>query len=127
MAAAANRITSLWNDSKPRFDGIHSRLNHSVSHLAVLKALPRLSPRAPWCAHFSDPWPHHLYPPPYQSKVGPLFRLRLEHVLGSILRQAGSLTFPAERLMRFLLSGKREMHRAKAHVVPHLGNFWCPS
>src|SRR2546422_208683 len=125
MAAAANRITSLWNDSKPRVDVIHSRLNHSVSHLAVLAALPRLSPPAPWCAHFSDPWPHHLYPPPYRSKIGPLSRLRLEGILARVLARAGSLTFPGERLMRFVLSGGREVHRGKAHIVPHLGNFWC--
>lgn len=123
VAAAANRIVSLWNESQPRFDVIHSRLNHSVSHLAVLTGLLRLSPPAPWSAHFSDPWPHHLYPPPYRSKVGPLFRRRLEGMLSRILARAGSLTFPAERLMRFMLSGKRAIHRGKAHVVPHLGNF----
>lgn len=124
VTAAANRIAAEWNHAAPRFDVIHSRLNHSVSHLAVLAARGKLSPPAPWCAHFSDPWPHHLYPQPYTSKVGPLFRLRLEGILGRILGRAGSLTFPGDRLMRFLLSGEREIHRGKAHVVPHLGNFW---
>jgi glycosyltransferase involved in cell wall biosynthesis len=122
VAAAANQIVQVWNHAEPRFDVIHSRLNHSVSHVSVLAALPHLSPPVPWCAHFSDPWPHHLYPPPYQSKVGPLSRVRLEGILARILARAGSLTFPGERLMRFLLSGNREVHRAKAHVVPHLGN-----
>jgi glycosyltransferase involved in cell wall biosynthesis len=124
VAAAANRIVGVWSQAQTRFDVIYSRLNHSVSHMAVLSALPRLSPPAPWCAHFSDPWPHHLYPPPYRSRVGPLFRIRLEGILGRILSHAGSLTFPGDRLMRFLLSGERENYRGKAHVVPHLGNLW---
>jgi glycosyltransferase involved in cell wall biosynthesis len=48
----------------------------------------------------------------------------LEALLDEILKRANSLTFPAERLMRFLLAGLRQKYQQKAHIVPHLGNFW---
>jgi glycosyltransferase involved in cell wall biosynthesis len=120
----SRRIIAVNNHATPPFDAIHSRLNHSISHLAVLAALPALAPRPAWCAHFSDPWPHHLYPEDYRTPVGWLSRPRLEGTLERILDGAGSLTFPGDRLMRLMLSGRRQKYRTKAHVVPHLGNYW---
>lgn len=122
VAAAARKIVQLC--AATEFDVIHSRLNHNASHLAVLAALTRLRTHVPWSAHFSDPWPHHLYPDGYKSDVGALARLRSEAILDRILKRADSLTFPSERLLRHMLSGPREKYRQKALAVPHLGNFW---
>lgn len=122
--AAAGRVAADLCNAGPPFDVIHSRLNHSNSHLAVLHARPRLRRRIPWCAHFSDPWPHHLYPDGYRSRAGVISRFRSEQVLDRILDEADSLTFPSARLLRYLLSGCRERYRTKAHAVAHLGNCW---
>jgi glycosyltransferase involved in cell wall biosynthesis len=129
VAAAARRVVALCTGPGPRFDVVHSRLNHVTSHLAVLAAWRRLGvkERPRWSAHFSDPWPRHLYPGDYQARVGPVSRRRLEGVLDRTLATADSLTFPGERLLRFMLSGTRSVHVAKAHAIPHLGNFWWPA
>ncbi|MFL6200257.1 MAG: glycosyltransferase [Thermoanaerobaculia bacterium] len=107
------------------FDVLHSRLNPAASHLAALEVLKKIE--LPWCAYFSDPWPHHLYPEPYRFQVGPLSRLRQERLLDAMLRRADSLIFPAGRLRDWLLSGRRERFRSKSFVAPHLGEEGAPS
>ena len=107
------------------FDVLHSRLNSAASHLAALEVLKRIE--LPWCAYFSDPWPHHLYPEPYRFTVGPLSRRRLELSLDAMLRRADSLVFPSDRLRDWLLSGRRERFRSKSFVAPHLGEEGAPS
>lgn len=107
------------------FDVLHSRLNPAASHFAALEVLK--STELPWCAYFSDPWPHHLYPEPYRFNVGSLSRRRLELSLDGMLRRADSLVFPCDRLRDWLLSGRREKHRDKAFVAPHLGERGAPS
>lgn len=101
------------------FDVLHSRLNPAASHLAALATVNRLG--LPWCAYFSDPWPHHLYPEPYRFTVGPLSRRRQERTLDAILGRAGSLVFPSDRLRDWLLTGPRARFRSKALISPHLG------
>lgn len=107
------------------FDVLHSRLNPAASHLAALAVLKKR--KLPWCAYFSDPWPHHLYPDPYQFTVGQLSRRRLELSLDAMLRRADSLVFPSARLRDWLLSGRRERFRSKSFVAPHLGEEGAPS
>ena len=107
------------------FDVLHSRLNPAASHLAALAVLEKMD--LPWCAYFSDPWPHHLYPEPYRFAVGPLSRRRLELSLDAMLRRADSLVFPADRLRDWLLSGRRERFRSKSFTAPHLGEEGAPS
>ncbi|MFL6195284.1 MAG: hypothetical protein ACJ75H_14000, partial [Thermoanaerobaculia bacterium] len=98
-------------------------------HLAALAVLEgRDALDLPWCAYFSDPWPHHLYPEPYRFNVGPLSRRRQERSLDAMLRRAGSLVFPSARLRDWLLVGRREVHLSKSHVAPHLaGREGAPS
>jgi hypothetical protein len=103
------------------FDVLHSRLNPPTSHLAALAILKKMD--LPWCAYFSDPWPHHLYPEPYRFTVGPLSRRRLEWSLDAMLRRADSLVFPSDRLRDWLLSGRREEHRGKSFTAPHLSSW----
>lgn len=115
VSAVARRAAELGP-----FDVLHSRLNPAASHLAALAVVNRM-PELPWCAYFSDPWPHHLYPEPYRFTVGPFSRRRLEWSLDSMLRRADSLVFPSDRLRDWLLSGRRARFRARALVAPHLG------
>lgn len=115
VKAVARRAVELGS-----FDVLHSRLNPATSHLAAQAIVERI-PDLPWCAYFSDPWPHHLYPEPYRFTVGPLSRRRLEWSLDAMLRLADSLVFPSDRLRDWLLSGRRARFRAKALVAPHLG------
>jgi len=123
---AGDLAARLWynHDGVP-FDLLYSRLNHFVSHLAALNVVHQ-RPHIHWCAHFSDPWPGHLYPTDYRHKPtrSGLMERRQERILHTILDRAQSLTFPGDRLCRFLLSGSRERYRHKAHAIPHLGNFW---
>jgi hypothetical protein len=105
------------------FDVLHSRLNPAVSHLAALAVLERVETLdLPWCAYFSDPWPHHLYPEPYRFTVGPLSRRRHERSLDTMLQRAGSLVFPSGRLRDWLLDGRREPYRSKSLIAPHLAD-----
>jgi hypothetical protein len=113
VRAVARRASELGP-----FDVLHSRLNPASSHLAALAVLDRLD--LPWCAYFSDPWPHHLYPEPYRFTIGPLSRLRQERSLDEMLRKAGSLVFPSGRLQDWLLDGSRERYRSKSLIAPHL-------
>jgi glycosyltransferase involved in cell wall biosynthesis len=107
------------------FDVLHSRLNPAASHLAALEVLKKTD--LPWCAYFSDPWPHHLYPEPYRFTVGPLSRRRLELSLDAMLRRADTLVFPSGRLRDWLLSGRRARFRAKSCIAPHLGEEGAPA
>lgn len=107
------------------FDVLHSRLNPAASHLAALAILRKRD--LSWCAYFSDPWPHHLYPEPYRFTVGPLSRRRLELSLDGMLRRAGSLVFPSARLRDWLLSGRRKRFRPKSFIAPHLGEEGAPA
>jgi glycosyltransferase involved in cell wall biosynthesis len=118
VRAVVRRAVDLSEEDGP-FDVLHSRLNPAVSHLAALATVKKL--RLPWCAYFSDPWPHHLYPEPYRFTVGPLSRRRQERTLDKILRRAGSLVFPSDRLRDWLLAGPRSRFGAKSLVSPHLG------
>lgn len=107
------------------FDVLHSRLNPAASHLAALAILKKME--LPWCAYFSDPWPHHLYPEPYRFQVGSLSRLRQERFLDVMLRRADSLVFPSDRLRDWLLSGRRKRFRGKSFAAPHLGEPGAPA
>lgn len=118
VRAVVRRAVELTEENGP-FDVLHSRLNPAVSHLAAMATVKKL--RLPWCAYFSDPWPHHLYPEPYRFTVGPVSRRRQERMLDKILRRAGSLVFPSDRLRDWLLAGPRARFRSKAVVSPHLG------
>ncbi|HEX6865564.1 MAG TPA: glycosyltransferase, partial [Thermoanaerobaculia bacterium] len=124
-ARAVARTVARTTAELGPFDVLHSRLNPAASHLAALEVLKKVE--LPWCAYFSDPWPHHLYPEPYRFTVGPLSRRRLELSLDAMLRRADSLVFPSGRLRDWLLSGRRERFRSKSFIAPHLGEEGAPS
>lgn len=114
-----SRKTIQISNSDGSFDVLHTRLNHPISHFAGLEVTRQLR-QLPWCSYFSDPWPYHLYPEPYQFTVGPASRYRSERILNSILKRAGSYVFPSSRLRDHLLQGKRARFLSKAFVAPHL-------
>ena len=114
------KLMQVWENEGP-FDVLHTRLNPAMSHFAGLEVMKKI-PSLAWCAYFSDPWPHHLYPEPYRFTVGPLSRIRLERVLDQILWQAGSLIFPSEQLEHYILKEGRAKFLKKSFVAPHLAN-----
>jgi glycosyltransferase involved in cell wall biosynthesis len=118
IGEVTKRFVELSRREGP-FHVLHSRLNPHVSHLAALQ-VTREIPSCPWCAYFSDPWPHSLYPDSYRFTVGPVSRVRLEAVLNAMIARSDSLVFPADRLKTHLLNGRREPARDKAFVAPHL-------
>jgi glycosyltransferase involved in cell wall biosynthesis len=124
----SRKTVHIFN-SEGNFDVLHTRLNHPISHFAGLQVTRQLR-QLPWCAYFSDPWPHHLYPEPYEFTVGPASRYRSERILDRILKRAGSYVFPSARLRNYLLQGKRARFLSKAFVAPHLtascGNASAP-
>lgn len=76
------------------------------------------SPR-PWVAHYHDPYPISLFPDPYRFRF-PLASRRQEAVHRRIVAEADALTFPCERLRRWVLTGDLAKHRDKGFVVPHV-------
>lgn len=84
----------------------HMALAHSVSPV-------------PWIANYHDPYPIGLFPEPYRHRF-PLLSRRQEAVDFRILTAADALTFPCDRLLRWVLNGDLERHRRKAFVVPHV-------
>jgi hypothetical protein len=82
-------------------------------------ALSAGRPGAPWIANYHDPFPISLYPVPYRHST-PLLSARQERLHRRIVREADALTFPSERLLRWVLNGSLEPHRRKAFVVPHI-------
>ncbi len=85
-------------------------------HLAVLGAQLTL----PWIANYHDPFPLSLYPEPYR-KVGSVARSRRQEALHRrIVRQADAISFPARRLLEWVLRGDLEKYRRKAFVLPHI-------
>lgn len=73
----------------------------------------------PWVGYYHDPWPGHLYPPPYRWKWSiPGWNQERWH--RRILRRAPALAFPSARLRDWILCGDLEALRNKAFVLPHL-------
>ncbi|HEX9886182.1 MAG TPA: glycosyltransferase [Longimicrobiales bacterium] len=118
VSAAADRVVELHRGSGG-LDVVLTVLNPHIGHLVGLEARRR-EPGLAWCAYYSDPWPHHLYPDPYVFTVGPVARRRLEGVLERFLAGAGSSVFPSDRLRDHLLRDRRARFRSRAFVAPHL-------
>lgn len=114
--------TVVANFGEVSFDILHSRINPPESHLAGL--LVKRETGLPWCAYFSDPYPHHLYPPPYQSSASSFLRYRLEISLDSILTESDSCIFPSAQLKDYMLSRSRRRFQSKAFDIPHIANTW---
>ena len=73
----------------------------------------------PWIAHWDDPDPIQLCPPPYGT--GPAARLPRPHraVLGSTAKNADAHIFPCERLAKYIADILPYNIRNRSFVVPH--------
>lgn len=87
-------------------------------HFALLRARTGI----PWVANYHDPYPVSLYPEPYRTRV-PVISFWQERLHARVLRHCGALTFPSERLLRWVLAGPFERYREKAFVVPHVARW----
>ncbi len=73
----------------------------------------------PWVAYYHDPWPAHLYPPPYRAPWNiPGWHQERWH--RRILHRAPALAFPSARLRDWILCADLEPLRTKAFILPHL-------
>ena len=105
------------------FDIIHSRLNPHSSHQAVL-SIKKVHPSIPWCAYFSDPWPPHRLPAPYQNSTGILSRWRSDSLMDSFLKLAGSHIFTSTYMRDYLIKDHRLELIGKSFIAPHISPYW---
>ncbi|MGA2658571.1 MAG: hypothetical protein ABSH34_13795 [Verrucomicrobiota bacterium] len=82
-------------------------------------AMAGLGPTVPWIANYHDPFPISLYPAPYRRHFFVMSRLQ-ERCNAHIIEAADWVSFPSERLLRWMLRGKLAPCRAKGIVVPHI-------
>lgn len=125
VSAAADRGRALLAQTDPAVDVVFSRLNPMVSHLAAERIVRsgkglQGQPELPWIAYFSDPWPFFLYPPPYRSRSGRLYRRRALGIARRICERADALLFPSRRLAESLAPVYR-IPADRIHVAPHMG------
>mgnify|MGYP001476729092 FL=1 len=110
------------HQEKP-FDIIHSRLNPHSSHQAAL-FIKKAHPEIPWCAYFSDPWPPHRLPAPYQNSSGALSRWRSDSLMDSFLELAESHIFTSTYMRDYLIKDHRLKLIEKSFVAPHISPYW---
>ena len=110
------------HQEKP-FDIIHSRLNPHSSHQAAL-FIKKAHPEIPWCAYFSDPWPPHRLPAPYQNSSGALSRWRSDSLMDSFLELAESHIFTSIYMRDYLIKDHRLELIEKSFVAPHISPYW---
>jgi len=109
--------TGLRLDRARAFDLILSVAPPLYSHLTAHVLKRRLG--IPWIAHWDDPDPIQLCPPPYGT--GPAARLPRPHraVLGSTAKNADAHIFPCERLAKYIADILPYNIRNRSFVVPH--------
>jgi hypothetical protein len=82
-------------------------------------AMAGLGPTVPWIANYHDPFPISLYPAPYRRHFFVMSRMQ-ERWNARIIRTADRVSFPSERLLRWMLSGNLAACRSKGVVIPHI-------
>ena len=108
---------------KRPFDIIHSRLNPHSSHQVAL-SIKKTDPSIPWCAYFSDPWPPHRLPAPYQNSSGFFSRWRSDRLMRLFLKSSDSTIFTSIYMRDYILQGYEKQLRCKTFVAPHLSTYW---
>lgn len=110
------------HQEKP-FDVIHSRLNPHSSHQAAL-FIKKSYPNIPWCAYFSDPWPPHRLPAPYQSSIGTLSKWRADTLMDSFLKFSESHIFTSSYMRDYLMKDHHLKLINKSFIAPHISPYW---
>lgn len=100
---------------KPDFIFVRGSGNLLFPHLALtLKNLD-----CPWIANYHGPFPISLYPPPYKKKYFIVSAIQ-EKWNNMIMQKASALTFPSERMKKWMLGSKNKSAEAKSFIIPHL-------
>ncbi len=110
------------HQEKP-FDLIHSRLNPHSSHQAAL-SIKKTNPNIPWCAYFSDPWPPHRLPIPFQNSSGALSRWKSDSLMKSFLKFSESLIFTSIYMRDYIMKDHHLKLIEKTFIAPHLSPYW---
>jgi hypothetical protein len=82
-------------------------------------AMAGLGAAAPWVANYHDPFPLSLYPDPYRRRLFMASALQ-ERWNARIIEAADWVSFPSERLLRWMLRGRLAPCRGKGVVIPHI-------
>jgi len=106
--------------SKRRYDVIISRATPYQNHLPALFLSRKLG--IPWIANCNDPEPYEKYPPPYGQGPSAWISPRIQKVFDAMARNATWITFPCERLRRYICSylPQSESVLAKSSIIPHI-------
>lgn len=106
--------------SEKKYDVILSRATPYHSHLPALYFSRKLG--VPWIANCNDPEPYERYPPPYGQGPSARISRRIQKVFDAVAREATWITFPCERLRRYICSylPESESVLAKSSVIPHI-------
>ena len=113
----------LKEHKKRPFDIMHSRLNPHSSHQVAL-LIKRVNPKIPWCAYFSDPWPPHRLPAPYENSSGILSRWRSDRLMRLFLESSDSIVFTSRYMRDYIIQGYKKQLISKSFVAPHLSTYW---
>ena len=113
----------LNEHQKEPFDIIHSRLNPHSSHQAAL-LIKKKYPNIPWCSYFSDPWPPHRLPAPYQNSSGTLSKWRSDILMNAFIQHSDSYIFPSYRMRDYILDNYKLKLKDKSFIAPHLSTYW---
>jgi hypothetical protein len=73
----------------------------------------------PWVANYHDPFPISLYPEPYRRRFFMASAMQ-EKWNARIIEAADWVSFPSQRLLRWMLRGKLAPCLRKGIVVPHI-------
>ena len=117
------RKAVLKEHRKRPFDIVHSRLNPHSSHQVAL-SIKKADPNIPWCAYFSDPWPPHRLPAPYESSSGTLSRWRSDRLMRLFLKSSDSIVFTSAYMRNYIIQGYERRLMDKSFLAPHLSTYW---
>jgi hypothetical protein len=82
-------------------------------------AMAGLTSPVPWIANYHDPFPISKYPEPYRRRFF-LMSLLQEKWNARIMRAASAVSFPSDRLLRWMLRDDLGRLREKGVIIPHI-------
>lgn len=115
IQAWMNSIDETIRKEKPDVIFVRGAGDIFTPHLGMLLRNRKI----PWIAHYHDPFPISLYPPPYQRNQFIISFLQ-EFWNRKILENADAITFPSLRLRDWMTKDREDL-KEKSFIIPHIG------
>jgi hypothetical protein len=115
VRAWRSALNAIIKAERPDLVFVRGAGNCFEPHFAMLK----VKTTVPWIANYHDPFPVSLYPEPYRHCT-PLLSQIQEKWHKKIIRGATAVSFPSERLLRWVLRGDLERCQSKGLVISHM-------